>query len=140
MTPQLGKTCQDDTAGLREPATGHGGLKTAVRPLELRQWATWLRLNAPRQVRGAFRRRQRNGTTHVCPLGALEEIGAAQATVLFCPLNEAEFMRRIRLMNDSLGWTFPQIADWLDGIAGGTLSLRRALRVRLPADLPLAGK
>jgi len=136
MTPHVGKACQNETAGLLDPATGHGGLKTAARPLELRQWATWLRLNAPRQARGALRRRQPDGTMHVCAIGALEEIGAAEAPILFCPLNKATFTRKVRVMNDSLGWTFPQIADWLDSIADGTLSLGRALGVRVPADLP----
>ena len=73
---------------------------------------------------------------HVCAIGALEEIGAAEASFLFSPVNEPKFMRQILLLNDSLGWTFPQIADWLDSIAGGTLSLGRALEVRVPADIP----
>ncbi len=136
MTPQVGKTCQDGTRGPGDPETAGGGVKTAARPLELRQWATWLRLNAPRQARGALRRRQPDGTMHVCAIGALEEIGAAEVPILFCPLNEATFIRKVRVMNDSHGWTFPQIADWLDSIADGTLSLGRALGVRVPADLP----
>ncbi|MCH7799812.1 MAG: hypothetical protein IID28_15430 [Planctomycetes bacterium] len=111
MTPQVGTACQDGTGGPGDRETARGGVRTAARPLELRQWATWLRLNAPRQARGAFRRRQRDGTMHVCAIGALEEIGAGEAPILFCPLNEATFIRKVRVMNDSHGWTFPQIAD-----------------------------
>ena len=137
MAVHWGNACED---GFRDPLpmeNVHGGVETPVRPLELQQWAAWLRLNESRQVRGAFRRRQRDGAVHVCVIGALEEIAAAEATFLFSPMNEPKFMRQVLLRNDSLGWTFPQIADWLDGIADGTISLGRALEVRIPADLPL---
>ena len=137
MTVQTGNPFEDEPRDLFHAENVHGGVETPVRPLELRQWATWLRLNEPRQARGVLRRRQRDGTLHVCAIGALEEIGAAEATFLFSPVNEPKFMRQILLMNDSLGWTFPQIADWLDSIADGTLSLGRALEVRVPGDLPL---
>lgn len=139
MTPQVGTACQDGTGGPGDRETARGGVRTAARPLELRQWATWLRLNAPRQARGAFRRRQRDGTMHVCAIGALEEIGAGEAPILFCPLNEATFIRKVRVMNDSHGWTFPQIADWLDGIADGTISLGSALGIRVATDMPRRG-
>lgn len=140
MTPQAGKACKDGSGGPSLPENVHGGVETPVRPLELRQWATWLRLNAPRQAREALRRRQRDGTLHVCAIGALEEIGAGKAIFLFSLLNEAKFMRQVVLLNDSLGWTFPEIADWLDSIADGALSLGRALGVRVPADLPRRAK
>ena len=136
MTLQSGNVSEDGPCVGLHPENAHGGLTAPVRPLELRQWATWLRLNSPRQTRGVLRRRQPDGTMHVCAIGALEEIGAAEASFLFSPVNEPKFMRQILLLNDSLGWTFPQIADWLDSIAGGTLSLGRALEVRVPADIP----
>ncbi len=114
----------------------HGGIEKPVRPTELRLWATWLRFNAHCQIRGAFRRCQPDGTVHVCAIGALEQIADADVTFLFSPLNEGRFMRQVVLMNDVRGWTFPQIADWLDLIADGALSLREALEVRDYADLP----
>ncbi len=109
-----------------------------MRPAELRLWAAWLRLNAQCQIRGTFRRRQPDGTLRVCAIGALEQIADADVTFLFSPLNEGKFMRRVVLMNDVLGWTFPQIADWLDLIADGALGLREALEIRYYAYLPLA--
>ncbi len=117
-------------------ANVHGGIETPVRPAELRLWATWLRLNAHCQIRGTFRRRQPDGTLRVCAIGALEQIADADVTFLFSPLNEGRFMRQVVLMNDVRGWTFPQIADWLDLVADGDLSLREALAVRSYADMP----
>ncbi len=131
----------------RQPDIGHprwrasvrGGIETAMRPTELRLWAAWLRLNPQCQIRGTFRQRQPDGTLRVCVIGALEQIADADVTFLFSPLNEGKFMRQVVLMNDVFGWTFPQIADWLDLIADGALSLREALEIRDYADLPLGG-
>ena len=129
---------QPDSSHTLCRANVHGGIETPMRPTELRLWAAWLRLNAHCQIRGIFRRRQPDGTLRVCVIGALEQIADADVTFLFSPLNEGRFMRQIVLMNDVRGWTFPQIADWLDLVADGALSLREALAVRDYDDLPLA--
>jgi len=124
-----------DSGSTFHSANLHGGIETPVQPTVLRLWAEWLRLNAQCQIRGTFRRRQPDGTFHVCAIGALEQIASADVTFLFSPLNEGKYMRQIVLMNDVRGWTFPQIADWLDLVADGALSLREALAVRDHADL-----
>ncbi len=130
------RTRQRDSDHTHRRACVHGGIETPMRPTELRLWAAWLRLNAHCQVRGTFRRRQPDGTLRVCAIGALEQIADADVTFLFSPLNEGKFMRHVVLMNDVLGWTFPQIADWLDLVADGALGLREALKIRRYADLP----
>ncbi len=122
--------CVPRPAGLR------GGLAEPVRRYELRRWASWLRTNPDRQARGTFRRRAPDGSLLVCAIGALEEIAGADVTFLFSPTNEGKFMRHVVLMNDSLGWDFVEIADWLDFVADGRLGLRDALAVRQPGDLP----
>ena len=125
-----------DSGDAYDRANVHGGIETPVRPTVLRLWAAWLRLNAQSQIRGTFQRRDPDGTLLVCAIGALEQIADADVTFLFSPLNEGRYMRQIVLMNDLRGWTFPQIADWLDLVADGALSLREALEVRDHADLP----
>jgi hypothetical protein len=95
-----------------------------------------MRMNPDRQVRGTFRKRAPDGALHVCAIGALEEIAGADVTFLFSPTNEGNFIQHVVLMNDSLGWSFVEIADWLDCIADGDLGLRDALAVRQPGDLP----
>ena len=125
-----------DSGNTFHSANLHGGIETPVQPTVLRLWAQWLRFNAQCQIHGTFRRRQADGTYHVCAIGALEEIADSDVTFLFSPLNEGKYMRQIVLMNDVRGWTFPQIADWLDLVADGVLSLREALAVRDHAALP----
>jgi hypothetical protein len=83
-----------------------------------------------------FRKRVADGTLHVCAIGALEEVAGSDVAVLFSPANEGRFIQHVVLMNDSLGWTFAEIADWLELIADGQLGLRDALAVRQPGDLP----
>lgn len=136
MTLQTRRPFLDDSDCLLHPATLRGGLESPVRPRELRRWATWLRTNPHRQVRGTFRRRTADGEMQVCAIGALEEIAGSDVTFLFSPASEGKFMQHVVLMNDTLGWSFNEIAAWLDHVADGTLSLRQALAVRTPADLP----
>ncbi len=137
MVLQTRPLCYDDRDCLSHPASLRGGVTAPVRPSELRHWARWLRRNQDRQVRGTFRKRTPEGLLQVCAIGALEEIAAADVTFLFSPTNEGRFMQHVVLMNDSLGWNFCEIADWLDLVAGGALSLREALAVRHPEDLPV---
>jgi len=113
-----------------------GGLEAPVRPYELRCWARWLRANADRQTRGTFRKRAPDGSLQVCAIGALEEVAGADVTFLFSPTNEGKFIQHVVQMNDSLGWSFAEIADWLDLVADGELGLRAALAIHQPADLP----
>ena len=127
---------QGDRDCLRYPGGLRGGLHTPVHPCVIRRWARWLRTNPHRQVRGTFRKRAANGSRQVCAIGALEEIPGADVAFLFSPTNEGKFIQHVVLMNDSLGWTFVEIADWLDRIADGHLGLRDALEVRQPWDLP----
>ena len=94
-------------------------------------------MNPDRQVRGTFRKRTPDGWLQFCAIGALEEIAEADVTFLFSPTNEGRFMQHVVLMNDTLGWTFGEIADWLELVADGALSLREALVVRHPEDLPV---
>jgi len=121
---------------LPHPASLRGGLEAPVRPYALRRWASWLRTNPDRQARGTFRKRAPDGSLQVCAIGALEEIAGTDMAFLFSPTNEGKFMQQVVLMNDSLGWSFVEIADWLDLIADGRLGLRDALAVRQPTDLP----
>ncbi len=102
----------------------------------IRTWAAALRANAPRQVRDALRRARPGKPPLVCAIGLLDEVPGSETPVLLSSRLEARFMRRVRMMNDWLGWTFPQIADWLDLIADGAMSPREALRVRHPDELP----
>ena len=106
-----------------------------MRPYQLRRWASWLRTNPDRQARGTFRKRAPDGSLQVCAIGALEEIAGADVTFLFSPTNEGKFIQHVVLMNDSLGWSFVEIADWLDRVADGRLGLRAALAIRQPSDL-----
>ena len=126
----------DERDAFPHPANLRGGLEAPVRPRELRKWARWLRANPRSQVRGTFRKRTPSGSLEVCAIGALEETADSNVTFLFSLTNEGKFMQHVVLMNDSLGWTFTEIADWLDLVADGDLSLREALAVRRPADLP----
>ena len=77
---------------------------------------------------------QADGTVHWCALGGLEEVRHTGSTFLFSTLLESECMTQVVRMNDTDGWTFPQIARWLDLIADGALSLEEALRVRTPQE------
>ena len=128
--------CHSDRDCLSHPASLGGGIEAPVRPGELRRWASWLRTNPDRQARGTFRKRASDGSLQVCAIGALEEIAGADVAFLFSPTNEGKFIQHVVLMNDSLGWGFVEIADWLDLVADGQLSLRAALAVRQPDDLP----
>lgn len=129
-------SCHNDPDAIPHPASLRGGVEAPVRPRELRHWARWLRTNPERQIRGTFRRRGADGALQVCAIGALEEIAGSDVTFLFSPTNEGKFMQQVVLMNDSLAWSFPEIADWLDLVAEGALSLREALAVRSHAELP----
>ena len=136
MALQTRPLCHSDGDCLPHTASQRGGLEAPVRPYDLRLWARWLRTNPQRQVRGTFRKRAPDGSLLVCAIGALEEIAGADETFLFSPANEGKFIQLVVLMNDSLGWNFVEIADWLDHIADGRLGLRDALAVRHPTDLP----
>ena len=70
----------------------------------------------------------------MCALGALDELPNTR-WVLFSEATEARFMRHVVLLNDCQGWTFGEIATWLELIADGHLGLREALRVRDPINL-----
>ncbi len=128
--------CHSDRDCPSHPASLRGGIEAPVRPGELRRWARWLRTNPDRQARGTFRKRAPDGSLQVCAIGALEEIAAADVAFLFSPTNEGKFIQHVVLMNDSLGWSFVEIADWLDLIADGQLGLQDALAIRQPTDLP----
>ena len=128
--------CHSDRDCLSHPASLGGGIEAPVRPGELRRWARWLRTNPDRQARGTFRKRASDGSLQVCAIGALEEIAGADVAFLFSPTNEGKFIQHVVLMNDSLGWSFAEIADWLDLIADGQLGLQDALAIRQPTDLP----
>ena len=136
MVLQTRPRCHSDRDCLPAPARLRGGFEAPERSFELRRWASWLRTNPDRQARGTFRRRAPDGSLLVCAIGALEEIAGPDVTFLFSPTNEGKFMRHVVLMNDSLGWDFVEIADWLDFVADGRLGLRDALAVRQPGDLP----
>lgn len=97
---------------------------------DIRRWAAWLRASAARQARGSLRRVRSDGTVRVCALGALEELAGIRP-VLFGARVEARFLRRVVHLNDEAGWSFDQIATWLELIARGALSLDDALRVRV---------
>jgi hypothetical protein len=99
---------------------------------ELRRWARWLRANPRRQLRGALRHRDPDGTVRVCAIGALEELSPC-GRFLFWPRLEHLYLRRVVLLNDTLGWTFPQIAAWLEQIAAGLLGPEEALAVASPS-------
>ncbi len=135
MVVQTRPLCHSDRDCLPHPASLRGGLEAPVRPCELRRWARWLRTNPDRQVRGTFRKRAPDGSMLVCAIGALEEIAGTDVTFLFSPTNEGKFMQHVVLMNDSLGWSFGEIADWIDLVADGQLGLRAALAIRQPSDL-----
>ena len=135
MVVQTRPLSHSDRDWLPHPASLRGGLEAPVRPCELRRWARWLRTNPDRQVRGTFRKRAPDGSMLVCAIGALEEIAGTDVTFLFSPTNEGKFMQHVVLMNDSLGWSFGEIADWIDLVADGQLGLRAALAIRQPTDL-----
>ncbi len=105
---------------------------------DLHRWANWLRRNEARQIRGALCGLAPDGSVLVCAIGALEELSNTRP-VLFSMTRERRFLRRVVLLNDRLGWTFPQIATWLDRIADGRLSLDEALQIRCPSRLPTPG-
>ena len=138
MALQTRPPCHANLDCLPRPARLRGGLDAPVHPRVLRRWASWLRMHPDRQVRGTFRKCTPDGILHVCAIGALEEIAGANVAFLFSPANEGKFIQHVVQMNDSLGWSFAEIADWIDCIADGDLSLREALAVRKPADLPMA--
>lgn len=135
MVLQTKPLCHGDCSFLPHPDRLRGGFEAPVRPFELRRWARWLRTNPHRQTRGTFRKRAADGSRQVCAIGALEEIAGADMAYLFSPTNEGKFMQHVVLMNDSLGWSFGEIADWIDLVADGQLAMRDALAVRKPRDL-----
>jgi hypothetical protein len=102
----------------------------------IRSWAKWLRANSHRQLRGALRRIGRDGMVRRCAIGALDEVPGADVPFLFSPQDDERVLRYVVQMNDDMGWTFTEIAGWLELIAEGTLSLDDALEVRSPRDLP----
>jgi hypothetical protein len=108
----------------------------SAREQVIRRWVGWLRANPHRQLRGALRRIAPDGTILRCAIGALDEVPGADAPFLFSPHDDERVLRHIVLMNDDMGWTFSEIAGWLELIADGTLSLDEALVVRSPRDLP----
>ena len=112
------------------------GGSQAVASDDLHRWATWLRRNAARQVRGALRRVRPDGTVLVCAIGALDEV-AFTGAVLFSKTKESRFMTKVVLLNDCLGWTFDEIATWLELIADGSLGLDEALQIGDPSRLAL---
>jgi hypothetical protein len=71
-----------------------------------------------------------------CAIGALDEIPGADVPFLFSPQDDERLLRHVVQMNDDMGWTFSEIAGWLELIAGGDLSVDDALLVRSPRDLP----
>jgi hypothetical protein len=83
-----------------------------------------------------MRRVRSDGTLLLCAIGGLEEVPGSDVPHLFSPEHEELFLRHVVWMNDCRGWTFPQIARWLDLIADGTLTPAEALRVQGHADLP----
>ena len=95
----------------------------------LQRWASWLRANAHRQTRGAFRRRLGDGTVLVCAIGALEEVPPT-GRHLFSMTCEQVYLKHVVSMNDTFGWSFPEIAAWLDRVAAGDVPLREALAIR----------
>jgi len=102
----------------------------------IRGWAEWLRANSHRQLRGALRRIGPDGTVLRCAIGALDEVPGSDVAFLFSPQDDERILRYVVLMNDDMGWTFSEIAGWLELIAEGGLSLDDALQVRSPRDLP----
>ena len=108
----------------------------STREQVIRRWAQWLRANPHRQLRGALRRVARDGTILRCAIGALDEVPGADAPFLFSVQDDERVLRHIVLMNDDMGWTFSEIAGWLELIADGVLSLDDALQVHSPRDLP----
>ncbi len=73
------------------------------------------------------------GPRRVCALGALEEMGL-ERDWFFSPHLEPQFLRHIVRLNDELGWTFPEIAGWLEQLADGTLTTEEALAVTSPDE------
>jgi hypothetical protein len=110
----------------------------------INRWAEWLRANPHRQLRGALRRIGSDGTVLRCAIGALDEVPGSDVPFLFSPQDDERILRHVVLMNDDMGWTFSEIAGWLELLAGGALALDEALQVRSPRDLPphdpLAGR
>lgn len=107
-----------------------------INQVDLRRWATWLRANAHRQVRGRLRQVMPDGALHWCAIGGLEELRETGSKTLFSRRLEAECIEHVVWLNDRRGWTFPQIADWIDRIADGVLELHEALMVQAASDLP----
>jgi hypothetical protein len=95
-------------------------------------------------LRGALRRFGPDGTLLRCAIGALDEVPGSDVSYLFSPQGDEHLLKHIVRMNDDMGWTFTEIAGWLDLIAEGALSPQDALLIHSPADLPphdpLAGR
>ena len=102
----------------------------------IHRWAEWLRANSHRQLRGALRRVGPGGVVFRCAIGALDEVPGSDVSFLFSPQDDERLLRHVVRMNDDMGWTFSEIAGWLELVAEGTLPLDDALRVRSPGDLP----
>ncbi len=136
--PRHQRTVRSGNGGSGDPGdsrdAGSSGRCRADGAGDLRRWAAWLRTSTSRQVRGTLQRRRPDGTVSVCALGALGELPHTRS-VLFSRATEARFMRHVVLLNDCLGWTFDEIATWLELIADEQLSLHEALRVRDPITL-----
>lgn len=101
----------------------------------LRRWAEWLGCNGHRQARGALRRVQRDGSVHWCALGGLEEMSGTDVDVLFCRTLESACLTHVVRLNDEIGWTFVEIARWLECMAEGILQPAEALGIEDPGQL-----
>jgi hypothetical protein len=76
------------------------------------------------------------GTVLRCAIGALDEVPGSDVSFLFSPEDDERILRHVVLMNDDMGWTFSEIAGWLELVADGVLAPDDAVQVRSPRDLP----
>ena len=70
-----------------------------------------------------------------CALGGLEELDDAGPDALFSDELDRHCLAHVVRLNDELGWTFSEIARWLEWVAEGDLPLYEALAIEDPADL-----
>ncbi len=136
--------CDGARREARPSGGGGDGDDVSVKVDVIRRWAEWLRANPHRQLRGALRRIGPDGTLLRCAVGALDEVPGSDVPFLFSPRDDERILTHVVLMNDDMGWTFAEIAGWLELIAGDALAVDDALQVHSPGDLPpcdpLAGR
>jgi len=94
----------------------------------LRRWSSWLRDHGDRQHRHALRAVVA-GELRVCAVGAVDLCEPATRH-LFAVHDDARFLRHVVHLNDHMGWSFDEVADWLDLIVEGLVTPDEALSIR----------